>query len=180
MPNRQPWRTITNAARRSWIGELPEEQQEMAKRLLAEVDRSAPKAEPSPEPQRDEPNGEQDDAVAAWEAIYASARMFGLDPRDPNIDYSMWTDTGISDTVRNDKFAKSLRSAILKGGNAQQPNGAPPPQQRAAAPKNPPTNGAPAGGSASQSFEQLRDKFISGTMAPEVYRDEAAKLGVNV
>ena len=171
---------FTKAASRQWLLDLPEEQQVMATRLLAEFDKGAAARQPAqlPPPQEFvQPEPEQD-AAAGWEAIHSSVRMFGLDPRDPNIDYSMWTDTTIDDSTRNTRFASSLRAAIIKSGNVQQPPVAQQPAQRQA-PANPPVQGPPGGG-ANQSFEALRDSFLTGNMLPEAYRAQAAALGVRV
>ncbi len=59
-----------------------------------------------------EPQAETQDASSEWEQIYAIARSMGVDPQTPGIDYQAFTDPGLSEGQRRDRFFSSLRTVM--------------------------------------------------------------------
>lgn len=130
--------------------------------------------------QYQEPAQEQTpDASSEWEQIYAIPRSMGLDPQSEGIDYAAFTDPGLSDTQRRERFFSSIKTVMTGNNQTQAPPPATPQNQSQPEVQNPPTGGTPAGGVSGnmRSVADLERAYISDGISFEDYKRRLAELG---
>ena len=130
--------------------------------------------------QYQEPAQEQTpDASSEWEQIYAIPRSMGLDPQSEGIDYAAFTDPGLSDTQRRERFFASIKTVMTGNNQTQAPPPAAPQNQSQPEVQNPPTGGTPAGGVSGnmRSVADLERAYISDGISFEDYKKRLAELG---
>ena len=124
------------------------------------------------EPNQPQPTAEQ----SQWDQVYAIPKSLGIDPQTPGIDYAAFTDPGLNENQRRDRFFASLKP--LMGATNQAPTG-----QTTEAPasqvQSPPAGGTPAGGASSnmRSLEQVQSAYIEGKLSKQEYTDQLNRLG---
>ena len=130
--------------------------------------------------QYQEPAQEQTpDASSEWEQIYAIPRSMGLDPQSEGIDYAAFTDPGLSDTQRRERFFTSIKTVMTGNNQTQAPPPATPQNQSQPEVQNPPTGGTPAGGVSGnmRSVADLERAYISDGISFDDYKKRLAELG---
>ena len=130
--------------------------------------------------QYQEPAQEQaPDASSEWEQIYAIPRSMGLDPQSEGIDYAAFTDPGLSDTQRRERFFTSIKTVMTGNNQTQAPPPAAPQNQSQPEVQNPPTGGTPAGGVSGnmRSVADLERAYISDGISFDDYKKRLAELG---
>ena len=112
-----------------------------------------------------------------WEEIYAIPRSLGVDPQTQGIDYAAFTEPGLNDTQRRDRFFASLKP--LMGATNQAPATQTQQQPASNGVQSPPTGGTPSNGASSnmRSVEQVQTAYIEGKLSKEEYTDQLNKLG---
>jgi hypothetical protein len=114
-----------------------------------------------------------------WEQIYAIPRSMGIDPQTPGIDYEAFTEPGLTEEQRRDRFFVSIKG-VMAGGNSN-------PSTQTAAPQNPPreevqsppSGGTPAGGVSGslRSIEQIENAYIENKLSFDEYKKRLAEAG---
>ena len=130
--------------------------------------------------QYQEPAQEQTpDASSEWEQIYAIPRSMGLDPQSEGIDYAAFTDPGLSDTQRRERFFTSIKTVMTGNNQTQAPPPVAPQNQSQPEVQNPPTGGTPAGGVSGnmRSVADLERAYISDGISFDDYKKRLAELG---
>jgi hypothetical protein len=119
----------------------------------------------------------QPEVSSEWEEIYAIPRSLGVDPQTQGIDYAAFTEPGLSDTQRRDRFFASLKP--LMGATNQAPATQAQQQPAPGQVQSPPTGGTPSNGASSnmRSIEQVQTAYIEGKLSKEEYTDQLRKLG---
>jgi hypothetical protein len=119
----------------------------------------------------------QPEATSEWEQVYAIPRSLGIDPQTQGIDYAAFTEPGLSDTQRRDRFFASLKP--LMGATNQAPATQTQQQPAPGQVQSPPTGGTPSNGASSnmRSIEQVQTAYIEGKLSKEEYTDQLNKLG---
>ncbi len=120
----------------------------------------------------------QPEVSSEWEQVYAIPRSLGIDPQTQGIDYAAFTEPGLNESQRRDRFFASLKP--LMGATNQAP--ATQTQQQPASNgqvQSPPTGGTPSNGASSnmRSVEQVQTAYIEGKLSKEEYTDQLNKLG---
>ena len=112
-----------------------------------------------------------------WEEIYAIPRSLGVDPQTQGIDYASFTEPGLNESQRRDRFFASLKP--LMGATNQAPATQTPQQPAPGQVQSPPTGGTPSNGASSnmRSIEQVQSAYIEGKLSKEEYTDQLRKLG---
>ena len=112
-----------------------------------------------------------------WEEIYAIPRSLGVDPQTQGIDYASFTEPGLNESQRRDRFFASLKP--LMGATNQAPATQTPQQPAPGQVQSPPTGGTPSNGASSnmRSVEQVQTAYIEGKLSKEEYTDQLNKLG---
>ena len=119
------------------------------------------------------------DASSEWEQIYAIPRSMGLDPQSEGIDYAAFTDPGLNDTQRRERFFTSIKTVMSGNNQTQAPPPATPQNQSQPEVQNPPTGGTPAGGVSGnmRSVADLERAYISDGISFDDYKKRLAELG---
>ncbi len=167
------------AAAQRYIQQLPEEHQGAFNSMLQanqayyqENQKLREEAENVVQQPQQQPTQEQDE----WEQVYAIPRGLGLDPNTPGIDYAAFTDPGLTENQRRDRFFASLRP--LMGATNQAPTGQTT-EASTSQVQSPPAGGTPAGGASSnmRSVEQVQSAYIEGKLSKQEYTDQLNRLG---
>jgi len=118
---------------------------------------------------------EQTQVSTEWEPIYAIPRSMGIDPQTPGIDYEAFTDEGLTEGQRRDRFFASIKTVM--SGNTT--SGTPATPQTTEQVQSPPTGGTPTSGSASnlRSEEQIQRAYIEGKLTKEQYQQRLTEVG---
>ena len=121
------------------------------------------------QPEQQAPNG--------WQQVYDIATSLGVDPKTPGIDYAAFTDPGLSESQRRDRYFASLKP--LMGATNQAPTIQAQEQPTPNGVQSPPTAGTPSNGASSnmRSVEQVQSAYIEGKLSKEEYTDQLSKLG---
>ena len=119
----------------------------------------------------------QPEASSEWEQIYAIPRSLGIDPQTQGIDYAAFTEPGLNESQRRDRFFASLKPLI--GATNQAPATQAQQQPAPGQVQSPPTGGTPSNGASSnmRSIEQVQTAYIEGKLSKEEYTDQLNKLG---
>ena len=119
----------------------------------------------------------QPEASSEWEQIYAIPRSLGIDPQTQGIDYAAFTEPGLNESQRRDRFFASLKP--LMGATNQAPTTQAQQQPAQGQVQSPPTGGTPSNGASSnmRSIEQVQTAYIEGKLSKEEYTDQLNKLG---
>mgnify|MGYP003652434674 FL=1 len=119
----------------------------------------------------------QPEASSEWEQIYAIPRSLGIDPQTQGIDYEAFTEPGLNESQRRDRFFASLKP--LMGATNQAPATQTQQQPASNGVQSPPTGGTPSNGASSnmRSVEQVQTAYIEGKLSKEEYTDQLNKLG---
>ena len=119
----------------------------------------------------------QPEVSSEWEEIYAIPRSLGLDPQTQGIDYAAFTEPGLNESQRRDRFFASLKPLI--GATNQAPATQAQQQPAPGQVQSPPTGGTPSNGASSnmRSIEQVQTAYIEGKLSKEEYTDQLNKLG---
>ena len=119
----------------------------------------------------------QPEVSSEWEEIYAIPRSLGLDPQTQGIDYAAFTEPGLNESQRRDRFFASLKP--LMGATNQAPATQAQQQPAPGQVQSPPTGGTPSNGASSnmRSIEQVQSAYIEGKLSKEEYTDQLRKLG---
>jgi hypothetical protein len=152
-----------------YVDDLPEEQRTGAKSLW---ERQVQMNQHSVQ-QATQPVTQQPAQTSVMREVEDWVRDFGLDPKDPNIDYGALTDPNIPDGQRRSRFASSLGKAVA----------ATVPQRTPASPRapSPPTESEGVKASASLgSMEEVSDAYLKGNLGHEEYRTRMASYGQSV
>ena len=167
------------AAAQRYIQQLPEEHQGAFNSMLQanqayyqENQKLREEAENVVQQPQQQPTQEQDE----WEQVYAIPKSLGIDPQTPGIDYAAFTDPGLNENQRRDRFFASLRPLI--GATNQAPTGQTP-EASTSQVQSPPAGGTPAGGASSnmRSLEQVQSAYIEGKLSKQEYTDQLNRLG---
>lgn len=112
-----------------------------------------------------------------WQQVYDIATSLGVDPKTPGIDYSAFTDPGLSESQRRDRYFASLKP--LMGATNQAPATQAQEQPAPNGVQSPPTAGTPSNGASSnlRTKEQVYDAYLDDKLTKEEYRTELNKLG---
>ena len=118
---------------------------------------------------------EEPQVSSEWDQIYAIPRSMGLDPQTPGIDYAAFTDDGLTEGQRRDRFFASIKTVM--SSNAQTETPATP--QTTEQVQSPPTSGTPTSGSPSnlRSEEQIQRAYIEGKLTKEEYQQRLTQVG---
>ena len=103
----------------------------------------------------------------------------GLDPQSEGIDYAAFTDPGLNDTQRRERFFTSIKTVMTGNNQTQAPPPAAPQNQSQPEVQNPPTGGTPAGGVSGnmRSVADLERAYISDGISFDDYKKRLAELG---
>ena len=102
----------------------------------------------------------------------------GIDPQTPGIDYQAFTDPGLTEEQRRDRFFTSIKT-VMAAPTAP----APTPDAQEGRPQqdvqNPPTGGTPAGGVSGslRSIEQIERAYIEDKLPFDEYKKRLAEAG---
>ena len=129
---------------------------------------------------KDQINGTQEvspEVSSEWEQVYAIPRSLGIDPQTQGIDYAAFTETGLNESQRRDRFFASLKP--LMGATNQAPATQTQQQPTSNGVQSPPTGGTPSNGASSnlRSVEQVQTAYIEGKLSKEEYTSQLSKLG---
>jgi membrane-associated HD superfamily phosphohydrolase len=118
---------------------------------------------------------EEPQVSSEWEQIYAIPRSMGLDPQTPGIDYAAFTDDGLTEGQRRDRFFASIKTVMSR--NTQTDTPATP--QTTEQVQSPPTSGTPTSSSPSnlRSEEQIQRAYIEGKLTKEEYQQRLTQVG---
>ena len=114
-----------------------------------------------------------------WDQIYAIPRSMGIDPKTQGIDYAAFTDPGLTEEQRRDRFFASLGN--VRSSNGTDPTS--PAQEQAQQPisevQNPPQSGTPANGASNnlRSIDQIERAYIEDKLPFDEYKKRLAELG---
>ena len=124
-----------------------------------------------------EPQAETQDASSEWEQIYAIARSMGVDPQTPGIDYQAFTDPGLSEGQRRDRFFSSLRTVMASP--TPQATTPEPTQTEHPQVQSPPQAGTPANGVSNnmRTVEQIERAYIEDKLSFEDYKKRLSEAG---
>ena len=124
-----------------------------------------------------QPEAETQSASSEWEQIYAIARSMGVDPQTPGIDYQAFTDPGLNEGQRRDRFFASLRTVMASP--TPQATTPEPTQIQQPEVQNPPQAGTPANGVSTnlRSVDQIQRAYIEGKLATEDYTKRLSEAG---
>ena len=131
------------------------------------------------EQQYGDPAVEQQPEVSGeWEQIYAIPRSMGIDPQTEGIDYAAFTDPGLSEGQRRDRFFQSIKTVMSTGTTP--PVDAQRKEQPSQAIQNQPTSGTPAGGVSGslRTEEQIQRAYIEGKLSKDEYTKRLAEAGL--
>ena len=119
----------------------------------------------------------QPEVSSEWEQVYAIPRSLGIDPQTQGIDYAAFTEPGLNESQRRDRFFASLKP--LMGATNQAPATQTQQQPALNGVQSPPTGGTPSNGASSnmRSVEQVQTAYIEGKLSKEEYTDQLNKLG---
>ena len=173
-------RRQSEEAARRYIQELPEEHQGAFNSMLQanqayhqENQRLREQQEVGLDPQ---PQVENTQAQNEWEQVYAIPRSLGIDPQSPGIDYKAFTDPGLNETERRDRFFASLKPFM---GATNQASTGQTIQESTSQVQSPPAGGTPAGGASSnmRSLDQVQSAYIEGKLSKQEYQDQLNRFG---
>jgi membrane-associated HD superfamily phosphohydrolase len=118
---------------------------------------------------------EEPQVSSEWDQIYAIPRSMGLDPQTPGIDYAAFTDDGLTEGQRRDRFFASIKTVMSR--NTQTDTPATP--QTTEQVQSPPTSGTPTSSSPSnlRSEEQIQRAYIEGKLTKEEYQQRLTQVG---
>jgi len=118
---------------------------------------------------------EQTQVSTEWEPIYAIPRSMGIDPQTPGIDYEAFTDEGLTEGQRRDRFFASIKT-VMSGNTTPETPATPQTTEQV---QSPPTGGTPTSGSASnlRSEEQIQRAYIEGKLTKEQYQQRLTEVG---
>ena len=158
------------AAMRQYMEQVPEEHRETFE-MLANQNRQY-QQQLSQMQNGNEPTQE---VSSEWDQIYAIPKSMGLDPQTPGIDYAAFTDDGLTEGQRRDRFFASIKTVM--SSNTQTDTPATP--QTTEQVQSPPTGGTPTSGSASnlRSEEQIQRAYIEGKLTKEQYQQRLTEVG---
>lgn len=158
------------AAMRQYMEQVPEEHRETFE-MLANQNRQY-QQQLSQMQNGNEPTQE---VSSEWDQIYAIPRSMGLDPQTPGIDYAAFTDEGLTENQRRDRFFASIKTVM--GSNTQTETPATP--QATEQVQSPPTSGTPTSSSPSnlRSEEQIQRAYIEGKLTKEEYQQRLTQVG---
>tara|TARA_R100001163_G_scaffold64386_1_gene58474 strand:- start:268 stop:981 length:714 start_codon:yes stop_codon:yes gene_type:complete len=159
-------------AMQQFAQDIPEDQRAGVEYL---INRNAQLEQAQTQAQSADPEAER--AAAEWEVIYDIARNMGVDPETPGIDYDAYTEPGLDQKVRNERFFASLRRVMERPTPepaAQQPASTQQPEVQ-----NPPQAGTPANGVATnlRTVEQVQRAYIEGKLSTEDYTKRLSEAG---
>ena len=119
----------------------------------------------------------QPEVSSEWEQVYAIPRSLGIDPQTQGIDYAAFTEPGLNESQRRDRFFASLKP--LMGATNQAPATQAQQQPAPGQVQSPPTGGTPSIGASSnmRSIEQVQSAYIEGKLSKEEYTDQLNRLG---
>ena len=159
-------------AMRQYLEQVPEEHRE-AFQMLANQNSQYQK-QISQLQNGDVPEQTQE-VSSEWDQIYAIPKSMGLDPQTPGIDYAAFTDAGLTEGQRRDRFFASIKTVM--SGNTT--SGTPATPQTTEQVQSPPTGGTPTSGSASnlRSEEQIQRAYIEGKLTKEQYQQRLTEVG---
>ena len=158
------------AAMKQYMEQVPEEHRETFE-MLANQNRQY-QQQLSQMQNGNEPTQE---VSSEWDQIYAIPRSMGLDPQTPGIDYAAFTDDGLTEGQRRDRFFASIKTVM--SSNTQTDTPATP--QTTEQVQSPPTSGTPTSGSPSnlRSEEQIQRAYIEGKLTKEQYQQRLTEVG---
>ena len=158
------------AAMKQYMEQVPEEHRETFE-MLANQNRQY-QQQLSQMQNGNEPTQE---VSSEWDQIYAIPRSMGLDPQTPGIDYAAFTDDGLTEGQRRDRFFASIKTVM--SSNAQTETPATP--QTTEQVQSPPTSGTPTSSSPSnlRSEEQIQRAYIEGKLTKEEYQQRLTQVG---
>ncbi len=159
------------AAIQQYLEQVPEEHRETFRAIAnqnLEYREQLSKVETSTTPEEPQVSSE-------WDQIYAIPRSMGLDPQTPGIDYAAFTDDGLTEGQRRDRFFASIKTVM--SSNAQTETPATP--QTTEQVQSPPTSGTPTSSSPSnlRSEEQIQRAYIEGKLTKEEYQQRLTQVG---
>ena len=159
------------AAIQQYLEQVPEEHRETFRAIAnqnLEYREQLSKVETSTTPEEPQVSSE-------WDQIYAIPRSMGLDPQTPGIDYAAFTDDGLTEGQRRDRFFASIKTVM--SSNTQTETPATP--QTTEQVQSPPTSGTPTSGSPSnlRSEEQIQRAYIEGKLTKEEYQQRLTQVG---
>ena len=158
------------AAMKQYMEQVPEEHRETFE-MLANQNRQY-QQQLSQMQNGNEPTQE---VSSEWDQIYAIPRSMGLDPQTPGIDYAAFTDDGLTEGQRRDRFFASIKTVM--SSNTQTETPATP--QTTEQVQSPPTSGTPTSSSPSnlRSEEQIQRAYIEGKLTKEQYQQRLTEVG---
>ena len=159
------------AAIQQYLEQVPEEHRETFRAIAnqnLEYREQLSKVETSTTPEEPQVSSE-------WDQIYAIPRSMGLDPQTPGIDYAAFTDDGLTEGQRRDRFFASIKTVM--SSNTQTETPATP--QTTEQVQSPPTSGTPTSSSPSnlRSEEQIQRAYIEGKLTKEEYQQRLTQVG---
>ena len=173
-------RRQSEQAAQRYIQDLPEEHQGAFNSMLQanqayhqENQRLREQQEVGQDPQEQVQYAQPQDE---WDQVYAIPRSLGIDPQSPGIDYKAFTDPGLDETQRRDRFFASLKP--LMGATNQASTGQAS-QASTSQIQSPPTSGTPASGASSymRSLDQVQAAYIEGRLSKQEYQDQLNRFG---
>ena len=161
-------------AMQQYAHQVPEEYRAGFEYLMNEI---AQLQQQQVQSQTAEPQAETQDASSEWEQIYAIARSMGVDPQTPGIDYQAFTDPGLSEGQRRDRFFSSLRTVMASP--TPQATTPEPTQTEQPQVQSPPQAGTPANGVSNnmRTVEQIERAYIEDKLSFEDYKKRLSEAG---
>ena len=158
------------AAMKQYMEQVPEEHRETFE-MLANQNRQYQQQLS----QMQNGNAPTQEVSSEWDQIYAIPRSMGIDPQTPGIDYAAFTDDGLTEGQRRDRFFASIKTVM--SSNTQTETPATP--QTTEQVQSPPTSGTPTSGSPSnlRSEEQIQRAYIEGKLTKEEYQQRLTQVG---
>lgn len=160
----------SNMGRAAWLNTLDESERRLVEPLLNEIDQNRQQTGQPVQPVQPGPVGPS----SVRENAMAAAQVWGINPNDPRIDYTIADRGDERGMVANFRHIIAL-DEVAKARAAQPAQQAPQPTPPTA---NPPVVGAGAGPTGSYgSADAVRDAFVTDTIDRATYESELAKHG---
>ena len=164
-------------AREKYLGSLDDEERRKFEPILDANEALHARVDAMAAPTEATAPVQQADAQAQWAYVHGVVRDHGVNPNDQRVDYSIMTNPNMTDVQRQRAFYANLTN-IVKADAQLQP--ASQPQQQQPATANPPVETGARSSESNPREEDLRDRYITGQLTTEQYKEEMTRNGFRV
>ena len=164
-------------AREQYLGSLDEEDRRKFEPILDANEALQAKVDAMAAPTEAVAPAQQADTQAQWAYVHQNVRDHGINPNDKRIDYNILMNASMTNTQRQQAFYSNLTN-IVKADAQLQP--ASQPQQQQPATANPPVETGARSSESNPREEDLRDRYITGQLTTEQYKEEMTRNGFRV